>query len=101
MRFGRTLIDSDDAVINSTMDEKELKEMLSAIENAGWMPELCDTPVLVSDHAVKCGSPAEMGDDYIDDYVLLPKALLGTHPYVLVPVSGDSMIDAGHEVGRS
>ena len=27
------------------MDEKELKEILSAIEKAGWRPELCDTPV--------------------------------------------------------
>ena len=81
------------------MDEKELKEILSVIEKAGWQPELCDTPVPVSYHAVKCGLPAEMGDDCIDDYVLLPKALVGMHPCVLVPVSGDSMIDAGYENG--
>lgn len=47
------------------MDERELKEMLSAIEGAGWQTELCDTPVPVSYHAVKCGLPAEMGEDYI------------------------------------
>ena len=75
------------------MDEKELKEILSAIEKAGWRPELCDTPVPVSYHAVKCGLPAEMGDDYIDDYILLPKAVVGTHPYVLVPVRGNRFRD--------
>lgn len=81
------------------MDEKELKEILSAIEKAGWRPELCDTPVPVSYQAVKCGIPTDMGDECIDDYILLPKAVVGTHPYVLVPVSGDSMIDAGYENG--
>lgn len=81
------------------MDEQELKEILSSMRAAGWQPELCDTPVPVSYSAVKCGLPTEMGDDYIDGYVLLPKELVGMHPSVLLPVSGNSMIDAGYEEG--
>ena len=81
------------------MDEQELKEILSSMRAAGWQPELCDTPVPVSYSAVKCGLPTEMGDDYIDGYVLLPKELVGMHPSVFLPVSGNSMIDAGYEEG--
>ncbi len=81
------------------MDGKELKEILDGMWQAGWAVELCDTPVPVSENPVMCGMPTEMGDDVVDDYVLLPKALVGMTPYVLVPVKGDSMLDAGYEEG--
>ena len=49
--------------------------------------------------SVKCGLPSELGDESIDDYVLIPKALVGHHPEMFVPASGDSMLDAGFEDG--
>jgi len=81
------------------MDEKELKEILTLLEEQGWKPMLCDTPVGVSYSTVKCGLPTEMGDESIDDYWLVPKALTGMHPEMMIRADGDSMIDAGYEDG--
>ena len=37
------------------MNEKELKEIFGKLEEQGWMPMLCDTPVGISSSKVKCG----------------------------------------------
>lgn len=81
------------------MDEEELKELMTLLDAAGVRAKLCDTPVPVSANAVKCGIPTEIGDEDIDDYVMMPKALVGMHPFMMIPVDGDSMIDAGYEQG--
>jgi hypothetical protein len=81
------------------MDEKELKEIFEQLEAQGWKPQLCDTPVPVSLNGVPCGLPTELGDECIDDYILIPKAIVGNHPDMFVPVIGDSMLDAGYEEG--
>jgi SOS-response transcriptional repressor LexA len=81
------------------MNEQELKEMLSLLEKAGVNAELCDTPIPVSINSARCGMPTELCDECIDDYVLIPKALMGPHPEMYIPAIGDSMIEAGYEEG--
>lgn len=81
------------------MDKQELKELCALLDEAGMRYELCDTPVPVSLTSVPCGSPTELGPEEIDDYILLPKALVGNHPEMFVPAIGDSMLDVGYEPG--
>ena len=72
------------------MDKEELKEVMGLLRAAGMKAMLCDTPVAVSAAGVPCGCPAELGDECIEDYYLLPKALVGLHPMMLVPADGDT-----------
>ena len=81
------------------MNNKELKEMMAILEEAGVKAELCDTPVPVSASGARCGNPTELGDECIDDYYQIPKAVSGPQPEMYIPVVGDSMIDAGYEEG--
>ena len=81
------------------MDEKEINEMLQLLHQAGMRAELCDTPVRLAGATAHCGDPAEIGDDDMSEYILLPKALIGMYPEMFVPVEGDSMRDAGYEPG--
>jgi len=60
------------------MDEQELKELMRLLENAGVRANLCDTPIPVSTNSARCGEPSEIGDERIDDYILIPKAVVGT-----------------------
>ena len=53
----------------------------------------------MSGASARCGLPTEMGDESIDDYLLIPKSLVGQNPEMYVPAVGDSMIDAGIEEG--
>jgi len=79
------------------MRNDELKEILNLLNDAGVDAVICDTPVPVSVCSVKCGLPTEIGDQSIDDYILLPKTLVGNQPEMLIPVDGDSMIGVGFE----
>lgn len=81
------------------MTEQELNEIIQLLEAAGVNAQLCDTPVRVSALSAVCGVPKELGDECCDDYVLLPKALVGMHPEMLIPAEGDSMAGAGIEAG--
>ena len=81
------------------MNEQELKEIIKFLQSAGMQVQLGDTPVGVSANPAQCGLPTSMEDERIDDYILLPKLLVGHNPYLFVPVRGDSMIDAGYEEG--
>ena len=81
------------------MNEEELRELLRLLSDAGVKAELCDKPVPVSGSSVICGYPTEPGDYDLSDYVLIPKALVGMHPEMFVPVEGESMLDAGYEPG--
>ena len=84
------------------MTRKELEEFQEAIEmlrTVGVKAEPCDTPMGVSMISAKCGLPTELGDESIDDYMLVPKALVGCQPEMFVPVSGDSMEEAGYVEG--
>jgi hypothetical protein len=81
------------------MKKKELEELCALLDEAGMRYELCDMPVPVSLTSVPCGSPTELGPEDIDDYILLPKKLVGLHPEMFVPADGDSMVDVGYEPG--
>lgn len=81
------------------MNEKELKEVLIELMEAGLRPMLCNVAVPLTVAGAHCGTPAELGDEGVEDYLLLPKALVGIHPEMFVPAIGDSMRDAGYEDG--
>ena len=81
------------------MNEDELKKTLELIRQAGLEVMLCDTRVPRSAIGVKCGMPTMPGDFNWNDYMYLPKALVGTHPKIFVPAIGDSMTGANIEEG--
>lgn len=81
------------------MTEQELREILAILDKAGVRYSFCDTPVPVSLSGVPCGFPTELGDECIDDYILVPKSIVGNQPEMFVPAIGDSMLDAGFEPG--
>ena len=69
------------------------------LRKAGVNAMVCNAPVAVSMSSVKCGLPSDLDEESIDDYLLIPKALVGHYPEMFVPVSGDSMEEAGYEDG--
>lgn len=62
------------------MTNEELRETLELLRQAGVKVQLCDTPVGVSISSAHCGPPTEMGDEGFEDYLMLPKELVGLHP---------------------
>lgn len=81
------------------MDSEELKEIYKQLEAQGWNPMVCDSTVPLSGLSAVCGLPSELGDEYIEDYILFPKSLVGSQPEMFVTVSGYSMMDGGYEPG--
>ncbi|MBO5613081.1 MAG: hypothetical protein J5905_01090 [Prevotella sp.] len=81
------------------MNEEEIREILRLLREAGVKYEVCDTPVPVSGLSAVCGIPSEIGEGYNEDYVMVPKALVGSNPVMYIPVEGNSMIEAGYEPG--
>lgn len=80
------------------MDEKELKETLKLLEDAGMAPQLCDTLLPHYMGKVNCGVPLETSGD-IEEMIPIPKALLKWGLQYFVTASGDSMKDVGIEEG--
>lgn len=83
----------------SKTEIEEFEEALAMLHAAGVNAMVCNTPVGVSLSSAKCGLPTDLGDESIDDYILIPKVLAGHHPEMFIPASGDSMADAGFEDG--
>ncbi len=73
---------------------EELKDIFKALEEKGWQPMLCDTPVPFFDNPVSCGLPTDVGDVQ-ESTTMLPKEFLSMQPEFVVKVMGDSMKDAG------
>ncbi len=65
------------------------------LREAGMEPMLCDTPVPYTGQSVRAGVPTMPGDARRDEYIMLPKDLVGRYPMFFVDVDGDSMADAG------
>lgn len=82
------------------MDEHELKEFMTLLEEQGWQPMVCNSSIAFYDNQVVCGAPSEMGDVYKEEESW-PEFLLSTQPEFVVSVRGDSMKDAGIEAGDS
>ncbi len=81
------------------MNEKELQDILAQLKGCGVDAQLCNTPIPLSNNPVHCGLSADVGDVAIEDYVMLPKSLVGIYPEIFIPAIGDSMKDAGYEEG--
>lgn len=81
------------------MNEQEIRELLRMLKEAGVEYDVCDTPVPVSGLSAVCGLPTEVGDGYTEDYIMVPKSIVGSQPEMYIPVEGNSMIDAGYEPG--
>ena len=85
---------------NEMKDKKEtlrrlgMEELFRGLEEQGWHPMLCDTPVPVYDNAVPCGKPADVGD-VEKEYKLMPEETVSLQPGFMVKAKGDSMKDAG------
>lgn len=87
--FGEGMI----MVKNMDMSEEELKEILKEMEEQGFEPMLCDTPIPCFDNEVMCGSPADIGD-IVKKIGLMPAELLAWEPGFVMKARGDSMKDA-------
>ena len=74
------------------MDD-ELKDYFEDLEQQGWEPQLCDTPVPFYENAVMCGEPADVGDT-ICGMELYPRDFFDNENEFMVKVKGDSMIGA-------
>jgi len=79
------------------MTEKEVQEITKILEDAGWEPQLCDTPIPVYE-SVHAGNPEDPGQ-IPPEMELVPKAFLNMFREAMVRVKGDSMIDMGIEDG--
>ena len=75
------------------MDEKELKEIFEKLEQQGWKPMLCDTPVPFYDNEVACGVPNGVGD-VVKETMMIPREFLSMQSEFYVKAKGDSMKDA-------
>lgn len=80
------------------MEIEELRELFSDMLSKDLRPMLCDSQVPKYDTYVPCGSPTMCYED-ISETISLPKELLSMHPEFVIPVKGESMIDAGIETG--
>jgi hypothetical protein len=65
----------------------ELKELIEQMRGAGLKPMLCTKSVPVSVQKAKCGLLTEIYEQDIEEYMQLPKALVGLNPEMMVPIS--------------
>ena len=75
-----------------TLRRLGMEELFRGLEEQGWHPMLCDTPVPVYDNAVPCGKPADVGD-VEKEYKLMPEETVSLQPGFMVKAKGDSMKD--------
>ena len=78
---------------------EELRETFRILDEQGWNPRMCDTPVPYFDGRVPCGIPAEQFDCVPEGYLLLPSGSSGINSRFAVSVKGDSMVGAGIDDG--
>lgn len=74
------------------MDEKELKEIFEMLEQQGWKPMLCDTPVPLYDNEVACGVPNGVGD-IVKDIMMVPQETVSVQSEFFLTAFGNSMVD--------
>lgn len=80
--------------------EEQLADVMGMMKDAGWIPELCDSPIEVYESTLHAGNPTEMGD-VPPDMIMIPRSMVSSLPCIMVKVEGDSMIDLGLEDGQS
>ena len=79
------------------MTEKEIEEITKILEDAGWQPQICDTPIPAyeSVHAGSLNDPGQIPPGM----ELVPKAFLRIYKEAMIKVIGNSMLDRGIEDG--
>ena len=77
------------------MTEQELQEIYELLKKSRLNPQWCDTCVPYYENGVKAGVPSDPGDIVKDDYLMLPRGLVGWKPIFVINVMGDSMREAG------
>lgn len=80
------------------MTTKELPEVVGLLKEAGWDAMLPDTEVPYYSCGVRAGGPEGIGD-YAEEYIHVPRELVGYEPIIMIRARGDSMCDAGIENG--
>lgn len=63
------------------------------MEEQGWHPMPCDTPVPLYDVPASCGLPLPLGNE-TNDFKMVPKGILASMDTFFVRAKGDSMIGA-------
>lgn len=71
------------------------EEIMKILEEQGWQPQLCDTPIPYFEEGVRAGVPTDPGDIVRGEYVFLPKDFVAHTSLMRLRVNGDSMMDAG------
>ena len=75
------------------MTDQEFERIFKLLEEQGWKPKLCDTPVPIYENTVPCGPPNGVGD-VVCDIALMPRELLPLKHVFGASVTGESMKDA-------
>ena len=73
---------------------EEFQELFRQLEEMGWKPRLCNTPVPYIDSGVQAGIPTDHGDFTQGQNLFLPEDLLKRNLTFIIDVKGDSMKDA-------
>ena len=73
-----------------TMTEKEAFLLM---EEQGWQPMPCDTPIPLYDEPASCGLPSPVGNE-TNDVTMLPKDFVKSMDAFVIRAKGDSMIGA-------
>ena len=80
------------------MTEKEYFDIYKQLEEQGWNPMICDTPVPLYSCGVRAGNPQEPGE-YEDENIMVPRELVGYEPTMAIVVRGCSMQGANIDDG--
>ena len=69
------------------------EEAFLLMEEQGWQPMPCDTPIPLYDEPASCGLPLPLGNE-TNDFKMVPKGILASMDTFFVRAKGDSMIGA-------
>ena len=75
------------------METMTEKEAFLLMEEQGWQPMPCDTPVPLYDVPASCGLPTPVGNE-TNDVTMLPKDIVNSMDAFVIRAKGDSMIGA-------
>jgi len=77
---------------------KDFEKLMESLEEAGWHPMVCDTPIPFFDNEVPCGVPNGVGD-VAKEVRMVPRDMLSGFKDYTVKARGSSMKDAGIDDG--
>jgi len=80
------------------MSQKEINEIISDLSEGGFEPQLCDTMIPLETNPVRAGHLTGLGNQR-QDGILIPYAMIGMSPQIMLTVKGDSMVDVGIDDG--